>query len=51
MVEVQIRVVRSVTPCAPDVLDVIASLPAGTRTKADIDQQLADERSGWSAAE
>lgn len=47
-VEVQIRSVESVAPRRPDVLEVIASLPAGSRTKADIDQQLADERSGWS---
>jgi hypothetical protein len=47
-VEVQIRSVRSATPRPPDVLDFIASLPAGNRTKADIDQPLADERSGWS---
>jgi hypothetical protein len=47
-VEVQIRSVQSAAPRPPDVLDVIASLPAGNRTKADIDPQLADERSGWS---
>jgi hypothetical protein len=46
-VEVQIRSVRGATPRSSDVLDVIATLPAGHRTKADIDQQLADERSGW----
>ena len=48
-VEVQIRSVQSATPCPPDLLDVIASLPAGNRTKGDIDQRLADERSGWSS--
>jgi hypothetical protein len=47
-VEVQIRSVESVTPRPPDLLEVIASLPAGNRTKSDIDQQLDDERSGWS---
>lgn len=47
-VEVQIRSVESATPRPPDLLEVIASLPSGNRTKADIDQQLADERSGWS---
>jgi hypothetical protein len=47
-VEVQIRSVHSATPRPPDLLDVIATLPDGRRTKADIDQQVADERSGWS---
>jgi hypothetical protein len=47
-VEVQIRAVQSTTPRPPDVLDVIASLPEGHRTKAEIDRQLADDRSGWS---
>jgi hypothetical protein len=28
-------------------VDVIATLPEGHRTKADIDQQLADERTAW----
>jgi hypothetical protein len=47
-VEVQIRSIQSATPRPPDLLDVIATLPEGHRTKADIDQQLADDRSGWS---
>lgn len=47
-VEVQIRSVSSATPRPPDLLDVLASLPEGHRTKSDIDQQLSDDRSGWS---
>jgi len=47
-VEVQIRSVQSATPRPPDLLEVIASLPIGNRTKVDVDQQVADERSGWS---
>lgn len=47
-VEVQVRSVQSATPRPLDLLDVIASLPMGNRTKADIDQQLTDERFGWS---
>ena len=35
------------TPRPADVLEVIASLPEGSRTKADIDQRLAEDRSGW----
>jgi hypothetical protein len=46
-VEVQIRSVQSATPRPPDLVDVIATLPQGHRTRADIDQQLADDRSGW----
>jgi hypothetical protein len=45
-VEVFVRSVGA-TPRPPDVLDVIASLPAGTRSKDDIDRQLADDRAGW----
>jgi hypothetical protein len=47
-VEVHIRSVQGATLRPPDLLDVIATLPQGHRTKADIDQQLADERFGWS---
>ena len=46
-VEVFLRAVGS-TPRPPDVLDVIASLPVGTRSKGDIDSQLAEDRAGWS---
>jgi hypothetical protein len=46
-VEVLVRAVPAATPKPPDVLDVIGSLPAGRRTKADIDQQVADARAGW----
>jgi hypothetical protein len=46
-VEVQIRSVQTATPRPPDLLDVIASLPEGHRTKADMDQQIAEDRSGW----
>lgn len=45
-VEVFVRSVGA-TPRPPDVLEVIASLPAGTRSKDDIDRQLADDRAGW----
>ena len=46
-VEVFLRSVGS-TPRPPDVLEVIASLPVGTRSKTDIDDQLAEDRAGWS---
>ena len=34
------------TPRPPDVLEVIASMPVGTRSKGDIDNQLAEDRGG-----
>jgi hypothetical protein len=46
-VEVDVRPAQSATPRPADVLEVIASLPEGSRTKADIDQRLAEDRSGW----
>jgi hypothetical protein len=46
-VEVFLRSVAT-TPRPPDVLDVIASMPVGTRSKSDIDSQLAEDRAGWS---
>jgi len=46
-VEVFLRSVGT-TPRPPDVLDVIASMPGGTRSKSDIDSQLAEDRAGWS---
>lgn len=45
-VEVFLRPVGA-RPRPPDVLDVIASLPTGTRSKEDIDLQLAGDRVGW----
>jgi hypothetical protein len=36
-------------PRQPDVLEVIAELPPGTRSKDDIDRQLADERACWTS--
>ena len=45
-VEVFVRSVGT-TLRPPDVLEVIATMPAGTRTKRDIDSQLAQDRAGW----
>lgn len=45
-VEVVLRP-AGVTPRHPDVLEVIASLPAGTRSKDAIDRQLAEDRTSW----
>lgn len=44
-------VVRPIEPKQPPVrrklLDVIRSLPPGTRSKEDIDRQIAEERASW----
>lgn len=44
-------VVRSVEPKeakpAQDVFDFLRSLPPGTRSKEDIDRQIAEERDSW----
>lgn len=47
-VEVVVRAVEA-KPAAPqrDIFDVIRSLPTGTRTKEDIDRQIAEERASW----
>ena len=45
-VEVFVRSVGA-SPHPPDVLEVIASMPVGTRSKDDIDGQLAEDRAGW----
>ena len=46
-VEVVVRAATGTTPRPPDVLDVIAALPPGARSKQDIDRQLRDERASW----
>jgi hypothetical protein len=35
----------------PDILDVLNALPGGTRSKEEIDQQLAAERAAWDEVE
>ena len=45
-VEVFLRSVGA-SPHPPDVLEVIAGMPTGTRTKDEIDGQLAEDRAGW----
>ena len=52
-VEGAVEVVVRAVPAAPgpeagrDVFELIASLPGGTRSKEDIDRQIAEERAGW----
>lgn len=46
-VEVLVRAAQPANEMRRDFLEVIASLPAGTRSKQDIDQDLAHARSEW----
>lgn len=47
-VEVVLRRVTAPTEAnVTDIFDLIAASTPGTRSKEDIDQQLADERSSW----
>lgn len=48
-VEVTLRPALDTITMTPKLsfLEFVASLPPGTRSKADIDQQIADERDSW----
>jgi hypothetical protein len=47
-VEVVVRSVqRPADTHAQDIFDFLRSLPPGTRTKADVDRQTAEEREAW----
>ena len=46
-VEVVVRPVP-ICPAKPDVLDVIARLPPGTHSKAELDRRVQNERDSWS---
>jgi hypothetical protein len=47
-VEVLVRHVEHQPAGSPqNIFDFIRSLPPGTRTKDDIDRQLAEDRAGW----
>jgi hypothetical protein len=46
-VEVFVRPVQAETVPKRDIFDVLQSLPPGTRTKEDIDRQIAEERDSW----
>ena len=47
-VEVVVRAVEHERPSAVEsIFDFIRKLPPGTRTKEDIDRQIADERDSW----
>ncbi len=47
-VEVIVRVLEPAPGPADSLAAFLRSLPPGTRSKADIDQQLRDERDSWS---
>jgi hypothetical protein len=46
-VEVVVRPAQPRPSSAQDIFEFIRSLPSGTRTKEDIDRQIAEERDGW----
>lgn len=46
-VEVTLRTVPTAAEEPEDILDFLAKLPGGTRTKEDIDQQIREERDSW----
>jgi hypothetical protein len=46
-VEVTVRAVASTHPTVSDMLTALASFPPGTRSKAEIDRQVAEERASW----
>jgi len=49
-VEVTVRPVTAAHPTVADMLAVVATFPSGTRTKEDIDRQIAEDRAGWDRA-
>lgn len=46
-VEVFVRPVQAEPAAKRDLFEVLRSLPPGTRTKEDIDRQIAEERDSW----
>jgi hypothetical protein len=49
-VEVVVRPVQAPHPTVADMLALIATFPPGTRSKEDIDRQIAEERASWDRA-
>ena len=46
-VEVFVRPVALAQPTVTDMLQLIATFPPGSRTKEDIDRQIAEDHSAW----
>ena len=46
-VEVTVRPFAGAHPTVADMLALVATFPAGTRTKEDIDRQVAEEHVSW----
>lgn len=46
-VEVFVRPLAAAAPTVAGLLDLIATFPPGTRSKEDIDRQVAEDRAGW----
>ncbi len=45
--EVEVEIRKTSKRRGRDVFDIVAGLPAGSRSKADIDQQIREERTSW----
>jgi hypothetical protein len=46
-VEVTVRPFAGAQPTVADMLALVATFPSGTRTKEDIDRQVAEEHASW----
>ena len=46
-IELAVRDVGAARPVSKEFLDLVSALPAGTRTKEDIDRQIKEERASW----
>jgi hypothetical protein len=46
-VEVTVRPLAASHPTVEDMLALVATFPPGTRTKEDIDRQIAEDRASW----
>jgi len=46
-VEVTVRSVSGAHPTVADLLAVVATFPPGSRTKEEIDRQVAEDRAAW----
>ena len=49
--DLTVRPVAAAQPTVADMLGLLATLPPGTRSKEDIDRQIADDRSAGTATE
>ena len=46
-VDLAVQATGAARSSSRDILDLVSSLPAGTRTKEEIDRQMLEERTSW----